>query len=57
MDPELKTLLSALMDGQIKLAEGQRRHDVLLEGLVAGQARHERLLEKLAGTLWLMRRG
>jgi HD superfamily phosphodiesterase len=48
MDPELKQLLMALVDGQVKLAEGQAKTDTRMDALVQAQARTEARLDALA---------
>ena len=48
MDAELKTLLVALAEGQVKLAEGQGRHDELLVALADGQVKLEGTVAHLA---------
>ena len=48
MDAELKTLLVALAEGQVKLAEGQGRMESAVAHLAEGQGRHDELLAKLA---------
>ncbi|MBI3183548.1 MAG: hypothetical protein HYZ28_15535 [Myxococcales bacterium] len=47
MDPELNKLLSALVEGQVKLAEGQARADASLAKLAERQDRTEAALAKL----------
>ncbi len=55
VDPEFKAIMNALVEGQVKLAEGQERQEssiARLEDVVVklanGQERHEALLVKLA---------
>ena len=48
MDPELKTLLGALVEGQVKLAEGQAKTDASVARLVDGQAKTDASLARLA---------
>jgi chromosome segregation ATPase len=48
MDPELKQLLMALVDGQVKLAEGQAKTDTRMDALVQAQAKTEARIDALA---------
>jgi hypothetical protein len=48
VDPEIKTLLAALVEGQVKLAEGQGRTGAAVVRLAEGQARTDAAVARLA---------
>ncbi len=54
MDPELKTLLKALMDGQIKLAEGHVETQAAIRHLAERTGKTESAIQLMSENIQLM---